>query len=81
MTLMNNDYITTNTYNLPAELLLSSHSQLITQLPQEDWESKKVIAKPISTEHSKRITQMVGAPWKFTDETLEQFKMRTYGHS
>ena len=33
----------------------------------------------IDLEQSKRIRQMVGAEWNFKDETLEEYKKRTYG--
>jgi len=32
----------------------------------------------INLEQSKRIRQMVGAEWNFKDETLEEYKKRTY---
>ena len=33
----------------------------------------------LAIEHKKRITQVVGAEWKFTDETLDDYKRRIYG--
>lgn len=31
-------------------------------------------------EQKKRITQVVGAEWKFNDETLDEYKLRIYGN-
>ena len=35
--------------------------------------------KALALERKKRITQVVGAEWKFDDETLDQYKQRKYG--
>ena len=40
---------------------------------------RDAVGDVMSREHKKRITQVVGAEWKFTDETLDNYKRRIYG--
>ena len=42
---------------------------------------RDAVGDVMSREHKKRITQVVGAEWKFTDETLDDYKKRIYGNT
>ena len=42
---------------------------------------RDAVGDVMSREHKKRITQVVGAEWKFTDETLDEYKKRIYGNT
>ena len=42
---------------------------------------RDAVGDVMSREHKKRITLVVGAEWKFTDETLDDYKKRIYGNT
>jgi len=47
---------------------------------EEKTNNSKYVSQVVNDlERSKKITQVVGAEWKFTDETLDDYKKRVYG--